>query len=64
MWELEKDIPQHIIEYEESATTEVEEVSSRNVGQTATILNVANSTTKLQANKAKTDRVVVNKDDG
>jgi len=64
-WELEKDIPPHIIkEFKESTAVVADEISARNMAQTATTLTVANLTTEPQAKKSKTERITVVKDDG
>ena len=65
-WEHEKDVPTEIIkEYEESATVAVNEVSRQTMGQSSSILNVtSNDWTDPKSKQPKTERIVINEDDG
>lgn len=65
-WELEKHIPSQLIkEFEESALLEIDEISSKSVGQTSKILNITRSdNAKHQLKKSKIDRTTIDMDNG
>ena len=65
-WELEKDIPSQLIkEFEESALLEIDEISSKSMGQTSKILNITRSdSAKHQPKKSKIDRTTIDMDNG